>query len=510
MKSKLRVMVILLIVAVPAWLELSGTALAGDNFFIRDNATGGDCSVLGTWHADTKTCVMLGDADVSNYMGIAMDGIIVADNGITLDGNGHQLLGGGGANGVTVSGRSGVTVKNLSMRFFNQGVYLNNSSGNTISGNIAGDANQNGIYLAASSGNLISGNNASGNYYNGIVLDAGSINNVVRDNTAVGASSPGIYLYGANDNDVVHNHIIPDPNGNGFGFSGLTLQNSSGNRISGNDIAGDGSFTGSGVTLVWSDNNAVAGNSVSFAFGGVSLQGSRNNLVSNNSIGSNAYGVMLQSMDPTGATRTCTGNVIKGNMVSANWITGISIQDSSGNDIYANNFVAGGIPQAQSWGSSVNSFNRPAPIGGNYWSDWTSPDANSDGFVDSPYVFTGGSDLLPRTMLYVPSPARPSLGLTRTAVFWGSYADYLNGDLSVTVALGNAGEEGAYAVRFTGGSNSNGAELQTPMPLSVGRILPGATASATLTYHLPAGVGSFQSMLTASAEDPEGISYTYP
>ncbi len=29
-----------------------------------------------------------------------------------------------------------------------------------------------------------------------------------------------------------------------------------------------------------------------------------------------------------------------------------------------------------------------APTGGNYWSNWTGPDDDADGFVDSPYVIT--------------------------------------------------------------------------------------------------------------------------
>jgi PKD repeat protein len=40
-------------------------------------------------------------------------------------------------------------------------------------------------------------------------------------------------------------------------------------------------------------------------------------------------------------------------------------------------------------------FNLDEPVGGNYWSDWTGPDDDGDGFVDSPYVFTGGQDNLP-------------------------------------------------------------------------------------------------------------------
>jgi hypothetical protein len=45
-------------------------------------------------------------------------------------------------------------------------------------------------------------------------------------------------------------------------------------------------------------------------------------------------------------------------------------------------------------------FNLDKPTGGNYWSDWTSPDADGDGFVDNPYVFTDGQDNLPWVGIY--------------------------------------------------------------------------------------------------------------
>jgi len=35
------------------------------------------------------------------------------------------------------------------------------------------------------------------------------------------------------------------------------------------------------------------------------------------------------------------------------------------------------------------------PTGGNYWSGWTTPNADGDAFVDNPYVFTSGQDALP-------------------------------------------------------------------------------------------------------------------
>jgi len=57
--------------------------------------------------------------------------------------------------------------------------------------------------------------------------------------------------------------------------------------------------------------------------------------------------------------------------------------------IYNNNFRCSGPPVADAWRVQ---WSKAPPIGGNYWSVWTTPDANGDGFVDSPFVFTGGRD----------------------------------------------------------------------------------------------------------------------
>jgi len=50
---------------------------------ISDDATGGDCSSIGTWDAGTKTCTLSGDLS---------EGIVIGSNSITLDGNGFKFL----------------------------------------------------------------------------------------------------------------------------------------------------------------------------------------------------------------------------------------------------------------------------------------------------------------------------------------------------------------------------------------------------------------------------------
>jgi len=83
-----------------------------------------------------------------------------------------------------------------------------------------------------------------------------------------------------------------------------------------------------------------------------------------------------------------------GNTISNNHY-GIRLRSSSDNQIYNNNFIDNTIQAYATTGRRGNIFNLDKPIGGNYWSDWTSRDADGDGFVDDPYVFTSGVDYLP-------------------------------------------------------------------------------------------------------------------
>jgi len=67
---------------------------------------------------------------------------------------------------------------------------------------------------------------------------------------------------------------------------------------------------------------------------------------------------------------------------------------SSYNRVYRNVSTSGDRHFAATYGTQ-NVFSRPLPIGGNHVSNWTSPDVDADGIVDSPFVFTGGQDDLP-------------------------------------------------------------------------------------------------------------------
>jgi hypothetical protein len=59
-----------------------------------------------------------------------------------------------------------------------------------------------------------------------------------------------------------------------------------------------------------------------------------------------------------------------------------------------------------------------ASDGGNHWADWTTPDSDTDGIVDVPYVIFGpanGRDLLPLTESKLVVPEFGGLVLISTA-----------------------------------------------------------------------------------------------
>lgn len=80
--------------------------------------------------------------------------------------------------------------------------------------------------------------------------------------------------------------------------------------------------------------------------------------------------------------RNAVQDQIVGNHLQDN-IIGIYFESSNGNDIFHNDFSENII---QVEGSSYNTWDDGYPSGGNYWSDYSGLDANSDGIGDSPYI----------------------------------------------------------------------------------------------------------------------------
>ena len=265
--------------------------------------SGAGAAVLACGQTITQNTVL--ENDVGPCPANLGHGIIVGADNITLDLNGHQVLGTSGlindGAGVYVFRRTGVTVKNGTVRNFDCGVAIEGGSGNTVSGVHAQDnigavgasrcgegvailSSQNnrvvsnrivhngpfggiGVYTAVNSehnrttsgvsrGNLIDSNqvvdnnlprSAQINDADGIRIETQSVFNVITNNSVTGSGLDGISLFSfAPDNTVNYNSVqnngFLNPfrrNGDGIRVVGGAVRSTViGNRITGNAANG--------------------------------------------------------------------------------------------------------------------------------------------------------------------------------------------------------------------------------------------------------------------------------
>ena len=452
----------------PEELQLLETIVLSD--------TGWSDPTVGTWDSDTKTGTLTQDLTES---------IRLVSDGITLDGAGHTIaLAEEWYYGVLLGGRTGVTVKNI---------------------NVQGGAQ--GIHLYESSGNALIGNTTSNNYY-GIELRSHSDNNTLIGNTAM------------------------------YGYTGINLSYSSGgNTLTGNTLTG---YESAGIAIgQGGSNNTLTGNTATNSKYGIVVGGNSNGPLTGNFTSDNSYGIYLSGV----SYQILTGNTAQNNLyygidlsyASYNTLTrntikyngsgGLRVRSAWNNQIYNNNFI-GNPTQAYNYPGSGNVFNLPNPEGGNYWSDWTSPDDNSDGFVDAPYVFFYGKDELPWTDMF-PSPKQLPVayaGLDQTvlvnesAIFDGSFSYDPDGTiLSYNWDLGDTTQESGEIVSHA--YNTVGTYIITLTVIDDDGAEDTDTATVTVRVNEPpvANAGSDQTAVEgetvqfdgSGSYDPDGTVVSY-
>lgn len=234
-------------------------------------------------------------------------------------------------------------------------------------------------------------------------------NNItVKDLDIAGNSSPknnflnaaaGIYFYNTS-NSIIENNTIYN------NTSGIRIVYSNGNDLMNNTLTNN-YF---GINLYLSDANKLTKNIATTNFYGIYSSISHTNILEYNTTNNNTYGAyLIWSHNNTVSNSNSSnnsfagigfgagvGNIIKENTINSNGYYGLILgyisSPSLGNQVYHNNFINN---VNQVYADFNNLFNLDLPIGGNYWSDWTSPDSNGDGIVDSPYVFSNGQDNFP-------------------------------------------------------------------------------------------------------------------
>jgi len=229
-----------------------------------------------------KNCIF-----TDNMLCPAEDGLIIGRAGITIDGAGYAIGGAGTGSGISNSNSryNGVTIKNLVITGFSDGIKIEGAYGSPVMHNTIDNC-------------VIFDNGGAGNH--GIHMrdvDHSTIsNNVIHDNTggrgtACGSGGDGIFMYRCCDN-VIRGNEIYDNRKAGI----LMKKEPKRNHIIGNELYGNGESnagTTGGIVLrcMKSDWNTIKNNEVWGNNGnGMFIGGKHNNITDNIVTGNKASG----------------------------------------------------------------------------------------------------------------------------------------------------------------------------------------------------------------------------
>ena len=228
---------------------------------------------------------------------------VTADN-IVINGNGSTVQGTGTGYGFKLTGRSNVTIFNVTVNGWGFAFLLFRSSNNNLTGNIVTE-NSYGFYLVnGSNNNTFSGNTVNNNAYGFFSMQSAtdpllysSNNNTFSGNTATNNGEYGFWLWDSSYNNFSNNTA----NNNNYGFN---LYDSSYNILSGNTATNNDE---SGFYLSGSYNNFTGNIAANNGRGGFWLQGSSyNNFTGNTANNNGNYGFHLYES----SYNTITGNTI--------------------------------------------------------------------------------------------------------------------------------------------------------------------------------------------------------
>jgi parallel beta-helix repeat protein len=264
--------------------------------------------------------------------------IVIGADDVTLDCAGFGVIGPDQPDGIVIDGYDRVTVKNCHITGFEEhGINIPAAAYPELTGNVSEINERSGYYLGFVSHSVLQGNTARDNGGHGIEFEGGpSFGHLVEDNvstdnfngfyiTAVSGSTFAGNVASYNemtgfelDQDVGPGNTFEGNEASGNGERGFNVNQSNDNLLAGNTLSGNG---GAGI-LLGGARNTVRGNDVSGnGFTGIELPGSDDNVIILNSLAGNGWGLLLYS----GSER----NLIRDNDVGWNDSTGISIEDGS-------------------------------------------------------------------------------------------------------------------------------------------------------------------------------------
>lgn len=292
----------------------------------------------GSVDPSTKPIQRVGD--VYTFTDNIYESIVIQRDSIIIDGNNFTVRGTGTGIGLNLINRTNVTVRNIRVTDFKDGIRLRSSFGNTLDNNIVINNTNWGIEVGNSSNNIIIGNTVIESLV-GIPLSNSTHNTIIRN--TVTNNFEGIYTWNLSRNIIIGNIVTDNA------ATGIVLRRSSNNNISGNIV----------------DSNYWNGISV--------VHYSSNNTVTRNTISNNRNGIAFWHFsNETGNHRVFYNNFIN-NTDQAKIIHDITITNQ-------------GITQNNTVRKYVNVWDDGRE--GNYWSNHNPSDENMDKIGDIHYIIT--------------------------------------------------------------------------------------------------------------------------
>jgi parallel beta-helix repeat protein len=214
------------------------------------------------------TAPLTRDGDVYTFTGdVFFSKLLIEKDNVAVDGEGHTIEALNTGIGVLLSAVTNITLFNLTIKNFEYGVFLGDSSNINISLNNIENNRSYGVMISDSAGNTISGNNIMANGLCGVYVSSSSENNAIYGNL-VTQNDVGIHLYWSGANNSICQNTVSDS------FYGIWSECSSNNPIMENNI----SNSDYGMKFSTACDSNVAENNIhdSITYG-MSLQGSSNN-----------------------------------------------------------------------------------------------------------------------------------------------------------------------------------------------------------------------------------------
>ena len=239
--------------------------------------------------------------NISNYViNVQLDNIIIDGAGYTLQKNRPAY---GNQNGVSLTGRTNVTVRNIEIRGFVNGVSVSHSTGCNITENSFADNGCGIVLVDHATGNYVSGNNLTSS---GILI-TNSTDNVLRDNTMDGegphfsvtyenVESAADFVNDVDASNIIegkevcywvdqHNRDVPSTAGY------VVLVNCSEIDVENVNVTNNGE----GILLVSTTNSQIANNTLVGNSKGLVIYKSEENSFISNTIVNSTYGILAYS-----------------------------------------------------------------------------------------------------------------------------------------------------------------------------------------------------------------------